>query len=314
MQLLHSRRKPTGIATRAIVRSGTGHKYWSKFPKENQDRIESLAKEINDILFEPALTSDRIKTLDLPTAGRLYSAETLALVLNFVNITNGITEKKELADDNDGSSTIDVLTKCRQVARRINSEHPGSLGLHPAVYFYSQSGSYKIASFLAITSLVMDLDESDSFEKFTKVRSDFEDMLVSYDYLIQQIVRKYRSALSSHGFIKEFCMACIEGLAAGRKPPEIIKDITSQPAFNYLVPGLWTTEVAATYSDFSVESKSAAFIREALTSAPRCAICGARIHRNSVTIDHIVRKADGGGGTLDNAQLAHPYCNTTYKN
>ena len=26
------------------------------------------------------------------------------------------------------------------------------------------------------------------------------------------------------------------------------------------------------------------------------------------------RKADGGLGTLDNAQLTHPYCNTTFKN
>ncbi|WP_372726522.1 HNH endonuclease [Nostoc sp. C057] len=32
------------------------------------------------------------------------------------------------------------------------------------------------------------------------------------------------------------------------------------------------------------------------------------------SIDHIKRKADGGLGTLENAQLTHPYCNTTYKN
>ena len=55
------------------------------------------------------------------------------------------------------------------------------------------------------------------------------------------------------------------------------------------------------------------FISEALGQALRCKICKARMHTNSITFDHIQRKADGGMGTPENAQIAHPYCNTTYK-
>lgn len=46
----------------------------------------------------------------------------------------------------------------------------------------------------------------------------------------------------------------------------------------------------------------------------RCCICSAAIHFNSISIDHIVRKQDGGLGTVDNAQLSHPFCNTGVKN
>ena len=69
-----------------------------------------------------------------------------------------------------------------------------------------------------------------------------------------------------------------------------------------------------TCKDFSSEKKSEVFIREAIESAVKCSVCGGLLHRNSITIDHIERKQDGGLGTPDNGQLAHPYCNSTYKN
>ena len=53
---------------------------------------------------------------------------------------------------------------------------------------------------------------------------------------------------------------------------------------------------------------------EALSTSVRCKICGGYIHKNSISIDHKIRKEDGGGGTVENAQISHPYCNTTYKN
>lgn len=67
--------------------------------------------------------------------------------------------------------------------------------------------------------------------------------------------------------------------------------------------------------EFSQEKKSAAFIKDALSSGvQKCKICGGYLHRNSISIDHIIRKEDGGLGSLENAQLTHPYCNTTVKN
>jgi hypothetical protein len=83
LKLLESRKKPNSIAARAIIRSGKGHKYWSLFSSEIQSEIQTLAAEINEILFTPKLQSP-VKTLDIPIGGKLYGSQTLPLILDFV--------------------------------------------------------------------------------------------------------------------------------------------------------------------------------------------------------------------------------------
>ena len=66
--------------------------------------------------------------------------------------------------------------------------------------------------------------------------------------------------------------------------------------------------------DFSEATKSETFIKTALEGAPACPICGGYVHTKSISVDHIERKEDGGSGDPSNAQITHPYCNSTYKN
>ena len=162
LKLLESRKKPNSIAARAIIRSGKGHKYWSSFEKEIQAQIQEIAKEINEILFEPKLQTP-IKTLDLPVGGKLYSAQTLPLILDFVNIVNKIDfNNKGVNDDDTGETTIKILKKVRKVAYILNSNHASSLGLHPILYFYSPNGQHRTVSFFAVVDFVMKLDEKKS--------------------------------------------------------------------------------------------------------------------------------------------------------
>lgn len=135
LRLLKSRNKPNALAARALIRAGTGHKYWSNFAKEKQLEIESLAKEIHDNLFTPLLSTP-IKTLDLPVAGQSYSAQTLPLIFELVNLANE-DHLKQLQDDSTGDATIMFLKGVRRISNRISGNHPSSLGLHPIVYFYS---------------------------------------------------------------------------------------------------------------------------------------------------------------------------------
>ena len=65
---------------------------------------------------------------------------------------------------------------------------------------------------------------------------------------------------------------------------------------------------------FNVNRKSETYISTALKSVVRCGICGGVVHVNSTSVDHIVRKRDGGLGCVENGQITHPYCNTGYKN
>jgi hypothetical protein len=96
--ILNSRSKPNAISARAIVRNGTGHKYWKEFSPEGQTLTERLGQSVYSALYTPPLEPP-IRTLDLPIAGHGYGTQTLPLIFDFVNIANGIevvdTSKKK---------------------------------------------------------------------------------------------------------------------------------------------------------------------------------------------------------------------------
>jgi hypothetical protein len=309
MRLLQARKTPNGVAARAITRSGNGHKYWSEFSQEKQQEIEIIAQEIHQLIFEPKLKNP-IKTLDVPIVGNLSSSEKLELILEFVNIVNNIEEDKELGDDSTGDKTVDLLRNC-QIARRINSNHPSSLGLHPVIYFYNSAGKSKLGSFYGVVTLMLDLEKTKSFSKFTEVRKDFE-WVIWKDDMVPQIANK--SAIEARNKVKNFYLRVIDKLSQGVEKKNVIKEIIAEKAFGTL------KTKAKSYADeiqskvFSRETKAAAYIREALPGTPRCKICGGYLPSRFNSIDHIQRKADGGLGSLENAQLAHLYCNTTFKN
>lgn len=319
LKILRARKQPYGIATRAIFRAGQGHKYWSNFTPEIQSHIVEVSKEIHELLFTPRLKTP-IKTLDMPVGGKLKSANALALVLDFVCLANGIKligEKTSLShsdksQEDAGERTVKLLKRCLEVARRINSVSPSSLGLHPAMYFYSKDGVYKVASFYAIIALITELERKNSWNTFIDVRNKFEDFLIANDDLVQQIVRRHRGAMTSHEHVRDFFLLMISEL--GRKE---IKDAVEaglkDAKFLYLKLGDANTQDVSSNQDFSREVKSRVFLTQALAGAPKCAICGGYLHVNSTTVDHIERKREGGVGDVENGQLAHPYCNSTYK-
>ncbi|MGH3217163.1 MAG: HNH endonuclease [Streptosporangiaceae bacterium] len=65
--------------------------------------------------------------------------------------------------------------------------------------------------------------------------------------------------------------------------------------------------------NFSANYKNSTYLKGILKGAPRCGICRARLNLKSVSVDHIRRREDGGSDTSENTQLAHPYCNSGYK-
>ena len=311
LRLLMNRNKPNSIAARAIIRSGKGHKYWSAFPEENQSKIQEIAKEINEILFQPSLKTP-IKTLDIPIAGKLSSAQSLALILDFVNIANKNTDTSGLLDDNIGADTISFLINSRKLARIINSSHPSSFGLHPIIYFYSRDGRHKTASFYAVLDFILKLNSSEKISKFIDVRGQFENIILKYDYVIQQINRRYRSAQNSFTHISNFFIRVINILHEGKTIEDCMTQIIKEEHYKYLT--LQQEEKVETSSGkFSSNKKSAIYIKDVIDNAPKCKICNGLIHLNSVSIDHIQRKSEGGKGIVDNGQITHPYCNTTFK-
>src|SRR6185437_13412161 len=202
LQILNSRTKPNAISARAIVRNSKGHKYWKGFTLDGQKEIEKVGQEVYSALYYPPLP-DTIRTEELPVAGRGYGTQTLPLIFDLVNIANAIPvvdvsklKKKFTAQDQsppDEAATLKVINGAEKHCRRITGTHSASLGLHPAVYFYSSTLRHQPTTVLAMSKLIMEMEAEDSFIEFTKSRARFENYLITHKNHINQLTGRHGS-------------------------------------------------------------------------------------------------------------------------
>lgn len=313
-ELLRNRNRAPAIAARSIVRAATGHKYWSKFDEPTRKQIENLASNINSLLFQPELQTP-IKTLQLPLGGSAPTLDALSMLLRLLSITEStILKKRPLLKDADidtsGELTVSALNNCRKALDRISGNDGSSLGLHPAVYFYSDRGKYLPEFFLGVVYLIklkLLNNDGDFFKKFTHARRALESFLIENKALVSQVLVQIssRARIERVADIFDYLVnnasdkLTIEGVANAARLKGSIVDLREK------VEG----------KNFTDTGKSAIFIRQALSSALHCPICGGLMEPSlSGSYDHITRKEDGGLGDDTNGQLCHPYCNTGLKN
>ena len=315
-RLLRGRRQPIAIASRSIVRAATGNKYWSHFDLPARKSIEEHSRELHELLFTPEI-NEPIKTLDLPLGGSSSPIDALNLLMDMIEASAG--EKGDgskndaiFQDDGDGEATIDALKQCLSVLRRITGNGPGSLGLHPAVYFYGSKGKHSQHLFLSTVTVIAKNIKSNNkgfFKKFTGVRRELEECLIENKFLIGQAIVQIRST-SRVQRLAEMFEYIVETLAEGQtiEPEGILGSLKLQGK-------LLATEIEASQVEFSKGTKSEIFLNASLEQALKCSICGGFVDpQKSVSYDHIERVEDGGKGGPENGQLTHPYCNTAYKN
>ena len=318
-RILKARGSANALSARAVMRAGTGNKYWNKFDADVQERISELGSDAYGLLFEPSLSLP-IKTLDVPVGGPGYGPKALPFVFDLVNVVNKAdaadasnrrVQKDDLPVDEKGEATLSYLDATRSVIRRLCSTHPSSLGLHPALYFYAKSGTFQPGALLAFVELMRDWD-TPQFLAFTRVRSDFEGFLLS-NRGHTEAVRRLGSGSRSRPRLVAFYRRVITDLQGGANPQKIAETLATDPAFEFFIA---PQENLLDLGDgsFSRESKGAAFIQSALPSAPKCPTCGGFLHRNGMQVGHVKPKRSGGAGTLDNAIMQHPFCNSTVAN
>lgn len=320
-RILRSRRSANAIAARCIVRAGKGHKYWSSFPQQTQEKIENLGAELYDALFQPPL-DEPITTLALPVAGRGYNQ--LPFAFDLTNLCNNIPlperadSKREydvLHNDQDGTETVSFLNAVKKRVRLITTKHSGSLGLHPAVYFYAMSGNFMPNAFLATSEFAERLVAEKRLRSFIKYRRIIEDYLFENKVFISLTVTKLGSGSRSLGRLSSLYWTIFKAFDSGLEADAVSDDLFSSAEFSYLqqtkTPPPRTSRGKT--GKISGSTKSAVGLRDGYASVNRCAVCGAAVHFRSVTVDHIARRSEGGGAAMDNAQMAHPYCNSGIK-
>ena len=303
------RKKPNVITSRAIIHAGKGHKYWNSFEENVQKEIESLSKEVYNLLYEPRYKSP-LKSLDLPIAHSPISSLGLTILYDIINIANGF---KEPDDDFTGEKTIEYLKNSKRLFDLFNSNNPCSLGLHPIIYCYSKEGNFKNGSLYGILMFIKKLEMEKKLKDFIKIRRKFEDFIFNNDELVQQIVRKHRQSNKAINDISRFYQIIMTSFLNNLKEDDFMNAIKSDSVLNYLKLTKKNYDPVFS-SEFDSNSKNAVFIRDSLKSALRCPICNCLIHKNSISIDHIIRKQDGGNASIENGQVTHPFCNTGVKN
>jgi hypothetical protein len=314
--LIRNRHRPIAIGARAIVRAGSGHKYWSAFTPEHIQEIERVTAQMYDDVFKPEV-DEPVKTLELPIGGSVSPVDALGLLIEFLGIAGtrqpGIKSIEQYPEDQTGEGTVAVLRNAYEVLNRISGKKAGSLGLHPAIYFYNEKAKYSRFLFLAVVTIVQEKlrnNNSEWFRQFTSARAMVEQFLIENKSVISMLIVNLskRQRVSK---VKDL----IEFLVRELKNPGGVVTIEQAIATLGLSGRIVDVRAITTSPDISNDTKTAVYFREALPQALHCPVCNGVLDPNkSVSYDHIERVRDGGSGDIDNIQMAHPYCNTGYKN
>ena len=313
--LITHRLKPVAIGARAILRAGTGHKYWSGFSLIQQQNIEKITKDFHERIFKPE-ASEPLKTLELPLGGSVSPVDGLALLIDFLTIAGSREEGgkaiEKYDNDWDGEATALVLRNGLQVLNRMAGNRPESLGLHPAVYFYNERGKYNRFLFLGMAAVVQDKlrnNNAEFFKQFTSARRRLEQFLIENKSVIGTILQYL-----SKGQRVPKMKSLFDYLVAELRHPENTVTVESALAHLAMRGRILDVNVIQTSPHLSDDTKSIVYVKEAIKTALRCPICGGILDPlKSVSYDHIQPVRTGGTGDHTNVQLAHPYCNHGYK-
>ncbi|WP_404925132.1 HNH endonuclease signature motif containing protein [Mesorhizobium sp. ORM16] len=303
-----------------MTRAGTGHQYWSPFGPEKQERTKELGKAVYQALYEPPIDEGPVRTLDLPVAGKGYNA--LPFVFDLVNQVNRVSvpdgkRKSEpgLPDETDGAETIKYLESTSKLVERITGDTPGSFGLHPVVYFYSRTGAFQPSAFFAASRFIEMIIFGGKVREYLAARAPFELFLLNHKEHVSLTVHKFGAGERSVPQLVLYFQTVMAKFQNGKSDADILAKFAEDPNFQYLLPAKppllrGSSEDSEKKTGFNRGTKSATFIGAAIAGAPKCGLCGAMVHKNSMHIDHKQRVREGGGNEFTNAQITHPICDS----
>lgn len=321
VRILRAKRSALSIATRIISRGGTGHEYWQHFSDAAaRERAPVLGQEIYKLLFSPTLEMP-IKTMDIPLAGFGYGVGALRLAFDLVGLANELSvpdstkgkgdDKASLPDDEVGEETVGYLLKARRAIRLILSNEKLSLGLHPALYFYTAGGAFQPPALHNAIAWFLDLEKRNKIQDFLDVRGPFEGLMISHPVVSKPATHKLGSGVRTRNKMLALFERTLELLTANRDPERAWRRLAKE--FPHLVADEQEQKEESNKggvgAKFSRGAKNAAALSD-LSSVPKCALCGGLLHKNGKVVDHKEKRSAGGRSSSSNARWVHPACNS----
>jgi HNH endonuclease len=146
------------------------------------------------------------------------------------------------------------------------------------------------------------------FKSFTRGREKIEGFLVENKSLVAKFTQNMNRTQRVPK-MRDFFQFLVSRSSAGIdvKPEHVVSHLGLRGPFLEVVEPQGSPR-------FSDDVKSIAFMRETIRTAMKCPICNGLLDPNkSISYDHKIRVSDGGSSDVENAQLVHPYCNTSIK-
>jgi hypothetical protein len=223
------------------------------------------------------------------------------------------TPKDKLTKDADGSATVSYLKKVLRTVSRITGKDPTSLGLHPVVYFYTKGGAFSPWAFLAWAKLTNDLFDKRRVNQFCAVRPNIERYLIENKWAMTEIIHKNGSGNRSTPWLEKYWLHILSEFIVGKSFDAVSESTLEKfPFLKFKTPVIRLPGENSS-KKISSTTRTAAIWASALPGAPKCKYCEGIWHRNSIQGDHKRAIRDGGDGQPLNTAIAHPYCNSTYK-
>jgi hypothetical protein len=207
---------------------------------------------------------------------------------------------------------VKYLQRVKKAIQLILSNDASSLGLHPALYFYTAGGSFQPAALHNAMAWFLGLDKRGKLLQFLKVRKAFEDMIIAHPVIVKPAAHKLGSGARTRGRMLELFDRLLEILSKRAASPERVwKKLADE--FPHLVADEKDEREASRGGKpgekFGRGAKSAASLRS-LPGLERCALCGGLLHRNGKVVDHATERSKGGSSAARNARWVHPICNS----
>ena len=323
-RILRANNSAIAISARAISRAGNGHEYWVRFGLDNKTKVTEMGAKISDMLFSPPLITP-IKTTDVPLAGFGYGSHTLPFAFDLINVANKLSfpdstrqvppeAAAAVPNDPDGTETVRLLEGVRDIAQLLCSNHAGSLGLHPLLYFYSTRGEFMPSAFFNIAAWVLDLEHKKKLERFCAIRQDFEALILDHPVIAKPAVHKLGSGGRNRPRMMNLFDRMFDSFWANMSREDVWSKITEEKEFAFLITEddkqRRKSSQGTPGSSFPSQAKSAGYLRAALPRVLRCDICGGLMHMNGMSADHEKERREGGTSADTNSRNVHPKCNS----
>lgn len=213
--------------------------------------------------------------------------------------------------------TLLALLKVESILCHVKGNSSQSLGLLPAIFFYTSKAEFKELSFLLFISWFSNgsLDEIKQRKfNFTLTRDIFEEVwMYVKDFTIKELIRigsgSARLTLDHLKYFDRLLLLTAEGKAGGEPAFEIAKK------FIETFKRIKVDEFVKEYEDgessknFTNGVKLQLKFMAEFKGAFRCEICGGVMDSGSLQYDHKEEKARGGNNSITNGRIVHPYCN-----